>query len=308
EQLLTESRKMLLGARGKRPRPHLDDKILTAWNGLMISAFARASQVLDEPAYLEAANKAADFIQQKLYRDDTSTLLRSYRQGASDVNGFASDYAFLVQGLLDLYEASFDVGRIEWAMKLQQRQDELFGDAKAGGYFSTTGSDPNVLLRMKEADDMAEPSPNSIAALNLLRIGYMLDQADARERANRTIEAFAQQLAAAPSSMPQMLVALAWSRAKAKQVVIAGKPGDATTNAMLREVHRHFVPHRLLLLADGGAGQQFFGDRVEFMKSVTMIDNQPTAYVCENFVCQLPTRDVAQLSKLLVAETARTAK
>ncbi|HEV8185524.1 MAG TPA: thioredoxin domain-containing protein, partial [Chthoniobacterales bacterium] len=308
EQLLTESRKILFDARAKRPRPHLDDKILTAWNGLMISAFARASQVLDDPAYLETANKAADFIQQKLYREDTKTLLRSYRQGASEVNGFASDYAFLIQGLLDLYEASFDVGRIQWAMKLQQRQDELFGDPKSGGYFSTTGSDANVLLRMKEADDMAEPSPNSIAALNLLRIGYMLDQADARERANRTIEAFAQQLDAAPSSMPQMLVALAWSRAKAKQVVIAGKPGDAATNAMLREVHRHFVPHRLLLLADGGAGQEFFGERVEFMKSVSMTENRPTAYVCENFVCQLPTTDVAQLAKLLIAETAKTAK
>ncbi|CAN5775215.1 thioredoxin domain-containing protein [soil metagenome] len=308
EQLLTKSRKLLFDTRAKRPRPHLDDKILTAWNGLMISAFARASQVLDDPAYLEAANKAADFIQQKLYREDTKTLLRTYRQGASDVNGFASDYAFLIQGLLDLYEASFDVGRIEWALTLQQRQDELFGDAKAGGYFSTTGSDPNVLLRMKEADDMAEPSPNSIAALNLLRIGYMLDQADARERANRTIEAFAKQLEAAPSSMPQMLVALAWSRAKAKQVVIAGKPGDRATHAMLREVHRHFVPHEILLLADGGAGQEFFGDRVEFMKSVTMIDNQPTAYVCENFVCQLPTRDVAQLAKLLVAAKAEKAK
>ncbi len=299
EQLLTESRKILFDARAKRPRPHLDDKVLTAWNGLMISAFARASQVLDDPAYLEAANKAADFIQQKLYRDDTSTLLRSYRQGASDVNGFASDYAFLVQGLLDLYEASFDVGRIQWATKLQQRQDELFGDPKSGGYFSTTGSDANVLLRMKEADDMAEPSPNSITALNLLRIGYMLDQNDARQRAEQTIAAFAKQLESAPSSMPQMLIALSWSRSKPKQVVIAGKVDDAATQAILREMHRHFVPHRVLILADGGAGQRFFGDRVEFMKSVTKIDNQPTAYVCENFVCQLPTTDVKTFANLL---------
>ena len=136
----------------------------------MISAFARAYQVLDDPAYLEAANKAADFIEQKLYRPETNTLLRSYREGASDVSGFASDYAFFIQGLLDLYEASFGVGRIKLAMKLQQREDELFRDAKQGGYFSASGSDANVLLRMKEADDTAEPSPNSITALNLLRI------------------------------------------------------------------------------------------------------------------------------------------
>ncbi|MFN2507899.1 MAG: thioredoxin domain-containing protein [Chthoniobacterales bacterium] len=309
EQLLAESRKILFDARAKRPRPHLDDKIVTAWNGLMISAFARAAQVLDEPAYLDAATKAADFIQQKLYRDDTHTLLRSFREGASDVSGFASDYAFLAQGLLDLYETSFDVGRIQWAMKLQQRQDELFGDAKqGGGYFSTTGSDANVLLRMKEADDMAEPSPNSVAALNLLRIGYLLDDADARDRGNRTIQAFAKQLETAPGSMPQMLVALAWSRAKAKQIVIAGKPGDAATKAMLREVHHHFLPHRLLIFADGGAGQQFFAERVEFMKSVGEVDNRPTAYVCENFVCQLPTTDVTQLAKLLTPATAHAAR
>jgi uncharacterized protein YyaL (SSP411 family) len=304
EQLLDGSRKLLFDARAKRPRPARDDKIVTAWNGLMISAFARAYQVLDDPAYLDAANKAADFIQQKLYRTDTDTLLRSYREGASEVNGFASDYAFLIQGLLDLYEASFDVGRLEWAMKLQQREDELFRDAKQGGYFSTSGSDVNVLLRMKEADDTAEPSPNSVSALNLLRIGYMLDQNDARQHAEEILRAFAKQLEAAPSSMPQMLVALSWSRSKPKQVVIAGKADDAATQAMLREVHRHFVPHEVLILADGGAGQQFFADRVEFMKSVGKIDNKPTAYVCENFVCQLPTMDVKKFGELLARRSA----
>jgi uncharacterized protein YyaL (SSP411 family) len=299
EQLLAESRKILFDARAKRPRPARDDKIVTAWNGLMISAFARAYQVLSEPAYLETANRAADFLKEKLYRAETNTLLRSYREGASEVNGFASDYAFLIQGLLDLYEASFDVSKIDMAMKLQQRQDELFRDPKDGGYFSASGADSNVLLRMKEADDMAEPSPNSVSALNLLRLGYMLDQDDARRRAEQTLGAFAKQLEDAPSSMPQMLVALSWSRTKPKQVVIAGKADDAATNAMLREVHRHYVPHEVVILADGSAGQQFFADRVEFMKSVGKIDNKPTAYVCENFVCQLPTTDLKTLAHLL---------
>jgi len=304
EPLLMESRKLLFDARAKRPRPARDDKVVTAWNGLMISAFARAYQVLDEPAYLEAANKAADFVKEKLYRADTNTLLRSYRQGASDVNGFASDYAFFIQGLLDLYEASFDVRKIDMAMKLQQRQDELFRDQKQSGYFMTSGADADVLLRMKEADDMAEPSPNSITALNLLRIGYMLDQNAARKRAEETLKTFAKQLEAAPSSMPQMLVALSWSRTKPKQVVIAGKADDAATTAMLREVRRHFVSHEVLILADGSAGQQFFGERVEFMKSVSKIDNQPTAYVCENFVCQLPTSNLKTLADLLTRRNA----
>src|SRR5205823_8167066 len=131
-----------------------------------------------------------------------------------------------------------------------------------------------------------EPSPNSISALNLLRIDYILDQNGARQRAEETLKAFAKRLEAAPSSMPQMLVALSWSRSKPKQVVIAGKAGDAATQAMLRDVHRHFVPHEVLILADGGKNQQFFSDHVEFMKSVNEIDNRATAYVCENFVCQ----------------------
>ena len=299
EQVVAESRKILFDARAERPRPARDDKIVTAWNGLMISAFARAYQVLDDPAYLQVANKAADFIQQKLYYANKDTLLRSYREGASDVKGFASDYAFLLQGLLDLYEASFDVGRLEWAMKLQQRQDELFGDADQGGYFSTTSGDANVLLRMKEVDDMAEPSPNSVAALNLLRISYLFDQGDARKRAEKTMKIFAKQIENAPVSAPQMLVALSWSRSKPKQIVIAGKADVAATQAMVREVHQHFVPHWLLILADGNAGQQFFAKRVEFMKSVTETDGKPTAYVCENFVCQLPTTDLKTLANLL---------
>ena len=299
EQLLTESRKILFDVRIKRPHPARDDKIVTAWNGLMISAFARAAQLLDDSTYLETANKAADFARQKLYRAETNTLARSYRGGASDVNGFASDYAFLIQGLLDLYEASFDVGRLEWAMRLQQRQDELFGDGKNGGYFSTSGKDSDVLLRMKEADDTAEPSPNSISTLNLLRIGYMFDQSQAREASGKAMQAFAKQIETAPTAMPQMLVALSWSRSKPKQVVIAGKADEPATQAMLREVHRHFVLHEILILADGGDGQHFFSDRVEFMKSVNKIDNKATAYVCENFVCQLPTTDLKTLANLL---------
>jgi uncharacterized protein len=300
EQLLAESRKILFDARAKRPRPARDDKIVTAWNGLMISAFARGAQVLNDPTYLDAANRDANFIQQKLYRADTGTLLRSYREGAGDVSGFACDYAFFIQGLLDLYEASFDVSKLQMAMKLQAREDELFRDSKGGGYFSASGSDSKVLLRMKEADDMAEPSANSVTALNLLRISYKLDQNDAQQRAEETLNAFAKQLEAAPSSMPQMLVALSWSRSKRKQVVIAGKANDTATQAMLREVHGHFVPHEVLILADGDAGQRFFAEHVEFMKSVGKIDNKPTAYVCENFVCQLPTTDVKKLAQLLV--------
>jgi len=155
---------------------------------------------------------------------------------------------------------------------------------------------------------MAEPSENSVTALNLLRIGYMLDQSEARQHAEKTLQAFAKQLENAPSSMPQTLVALGWARSKPKQIVIAGKIADVQTKAMLSEVHRHFVPHEVLILADGDAGQQFFADRVEFMKSVSKIDNQPTAYVCENFVCQLPTSNLRTLAGLLTRRPGSNGK
>ncbi|MEP6821259.1 MAG: thioredoxin domain-containing protein [Chthoniobacterales bacterium] len=300
-ELLKESRKILLDARATRPRPHLDDKIVTAWNGLMISAFARAAQVLDDPAYQKLADKAADFLREKLYQIDTHTLRRSYREGAGDVEGFATDYAFLIQGLLDLYETSFDTSRLEWALQLQARQDELFRDGKAGGYFTTSGTDANVLLRMKEADDMAEPSANSVGALNLLRLGYLLDDQTARTHAEETLHAFAQQLESAPSSMPKMLVALGWARAHPQQIVIAGKPGATDTEALLRVVHREFLSHRVLILADNGSGQKFFGEHVDFIKAVAPIDGKAAAYVCENFVCQLPTNEPDKLRALLTA-------
>src|SRR5438445_4259276 len=169
-QSLARSREKLLSIRAKRPRPHLDDKIISAWNGLMISAFARAAQVLDEPRYLEAATRAAQFLRTHLYEQKSKLLFRNYREGRSDIEGFADDYAFVIQGLLNLYEASFDIEWLKFAVELQETQDHSFFDRKNGGYFSTTGKESSVPLRMKDDNDSAEPGPRSIAALNLLRL------------------------------------------------------------------------------------------------------------------------------------------
>ena len=172
-QSLERSRKKLFAIRAKRPRPHLDDKIIAAWNGLMISAYARAAQVIDEPRYLEIATRAAKFLRANLYDEKSKLLFRSYRDGRSAVEGFADDYAFVVQGLLDLYEASFDVEWLKFARQLQETQDRLFFDEKNGGYFTTSGKDASVLLRMKDDNDSAEPAASSIAALNLLRLSQI---------------------------------------------------------------------------------------------------------------------------------------
>ncbi len=296
---LAASRDLLFTAREKRPRPHRDDKIVTAWNGLMISAFARAASVLDDPGYRDAATRAALFVRGNLYREKDQTLLRSYREGASAVEGFADDYAFLIQGLLDLYETTFDPQWIEWAATLQGRQDELFWDEEAGGYFSTSGKDFDILLRSKEDYDGAEPSPSSIAALNAMRLAQMLDRTAWRDRAEKTLRAFSPQLEQVPAAMPQMLVALDRWRARPRQIVIAGKPEAPDTRALLREVNLRFMPNLIVLLADGGAGQRFFSGHVDFMKEVTPLNGQATAYLCENFVCQLPTTDPAALARML---------
>ena len=302
---LEESRQKLFALRAKRPRPHLDDKIVTAWNGLMISAFARASQILDEPAYLQAATAASTFLQSSLYDPKSHTLQRSYRQGAGEVNGFLSDYAFLIQGLIDLYEASFETRWLAWAMELQKTQDDLFWDSAQGAYFETTGKDSAILLRMKEDYDGAEPAPNSVAALNLQRLAQLLDSKDWQAKAQQTLAAFSTQLKSAPSAMPQMLVALDFHLDKPKQIVIAGNLQHDDTKEMLREVHKQYIPNKVILLADGGEGQRFFSQYISFIQSVKMRDGKATSFICENYVCQLPTTDLKVMASLLQGTNGR---
>src|SRR5947207_11077907 len=297
--LLARSRQKLLSIRNKRPRPHLDDKIIAAWNGLMISAYARGAQVLDEPRYLESATRAAKFLRTNLYEDKTKLLFRNYRESRSDIEAFADDYAFIIQGLLDLYEASFDIEWLKFAIQLQETQDRLFFDEKNGGYFSTSGKDASVVLRMKDDNDSAEPAASSIAALNLLRLAQFRDDKKLDERARKTIDAFGPTLSHFASAMPQMLVAFDYSLAKPHQIVIAGKSDAAETKALLVEVHRHFLPNKILILADGDDGQKFFSEKNEAIGAMTPIDGKPAAYVCENFACKAPVTDPKALRQLL---------
>jgi uncharacterized protein YyaL (SSP411 family) len=298
-QSLGRSREKLLSLRNKRPRPHLDDKIIAAWNGLMISAYARAAQVLDEPRYLESATRAVKFLRANLYDEKSKLLFRNYRESRSDIEGFADDYAFVIQGLLDLYEASFDVEWLKFAIQLQETQDHLFFDEKNGGYFSTSGKDASVVLRMKDDNDSAEPAASSIAALNLLRLAQLRDDKKLDEHARKTIDGFAPTLSHFASAMPQMLVALDYSLAKPRQIVIAGKIDNNETKALLAEVNRHFQPNKILILADGGEGQKFFSEKNEAIRAMSPVDGKPAAYVCENFTCKAPVTDPQSLGNLL---------
>jgi hypothetical protein len=298
---IAQSRQKLFAIRSKRPRPHLDDKIIAAWNGLMISAYARAAQVLDDARYLEIATRAAKFLRANLYEEKSKLLYRNYRGGRSDIEGFADDYAFVIQGLLDLYEASFDVAWLKFAVELQETQDRLFFDEKNAGYFSTSGKDESVFLRMKDDNDGAEPAASSVAALNLLRLSQLRDDpaAAGAARARKTIDAFATTLSHFPSAMPQMLVALDYSLSKPRQIVIAGNKDAPETKALLKEVHRHFLPKTILLLADGTEGQKYLGEKNEAIRAMSLVDGKPAAYVCENFTCKAPVTVPSALAELL---------
>jgi uncharacterized protein YyaL (SSP411 family) len=250
-------------------------------------------------SYRSAAEQAATFIDARLTDKATGRLLRRSREGQTAIDGFVDDYAYLIQGLLDVLEVSLDVKWLEKAIALQQSQDTLFWDSENGGYFSTAGDDPNLLFRMKDDHDGAEPSPNSVAALNLLRLSQMTDHAAWREKAETLFAVFGRHMKEAPASMPQMLVALDFDLTTPKQIIIAGKPNAEDTQALLREVNSHFIPSKILLLADGGEGQQRLAAHMEFIRSIEPIGGKATAYVCENSVCQLPVQNASALAELL---------
>jgi uncharacterized protein YyaL (SSP411 family) len=226
-------------------------------------------------------------------------LYRNYRESRSDIEGFADDYAFVIQAFLDLYEASFDIDWLKLAVELQEKQDRLFYDEKKGGYFSTSGKDQSVFLRMKDDNDSAEPAASSVAALNLLRLSQFRDDNEIAERARETIDAFGPTLSHFPSAMPQMLVALDYSLSKPRQIVIAGKKDAPETKALLTAVRRHFLPKTTLLLADGSEGQKYLAEKNEAIRAMSMVDGKAAAYVCENFTCKAPVIDANGLHELL---------
>jgi uncharacterized protein YyaL (SSP411 family) len=279
---LAESRRILFDLRSKRPRPHLDDKILTAWNGLMISAFAKAGAALGESKYVEAADRAADFVRTKLFKD--GDLLRSWRESTSDIRGFAEDYAFFIQGLLDLYEAGFDLRWMELAVAWQKRQDELFWDGDS--YFSSRAGDSLLPLRMKDDYDGAEPSVNSISALNLLRIARMMNDEAMGQKARKILAAHAIQMERAPSAVPQMLVALDLALRPPAQSVVVGGREDA--RPLLRAISQSFRPDAATILLDAPEAVKFFSRHSPAMREMKMIEGRPTLYECKNFTCRAP--------------------
>lgn len=273
----------LVERRARRPRPHLDDKILASWNGMMISAFAKGAQALDEDRYADAAAAAAKFVRARLWDEARGVLLRRFRDGESAIDGFLDDYACSILGFLDLYETRFEPEDFRFAVRLAEQAIERFEDRGNGGFFSADEGAEDLVLRLKDDYDGAEPSGNSMMALALLRLQRMTDRRDFRAAAARTLSAFSARMASGGVGVPQMLVALAFSLGKPMEIVLAGP----LSGAMLAAVRRRFLPHAVVERASESA------------IAMPAVDGKPTAYVCSNFACNLPATEVNQLDELL---------
>mgnify|MGYP000340491118 CR=1 FL=1 len=264
----TEARAKLLQYRNMRVRPHLDDKVLTSWNGLMISAFAKGAQVLQEPRYLLAARSAADFIKQTMWNPQTGILQRSWRAGEGHIAGFLDDYAFFILALIDLYETDFQKLDLELATTLADQMCALFEDTTNGAFFSTAEGDHSLVMRLKEDYDGAEPSGNSMAAMALLKLAAITGNDKYSQSANKTIAAFHSRLTTQTAAVPQMLCAYLFSKDKPRQIQFAG----ADPTELVKIVHSKFNPFQVLLRSNEQEGPA-------------------EAQICEDFICRIPIRD-----------------
>ena len=307
EAALARARTKLQERRATRPRPHLDDKVLTAWNGLMIGAFARAARTLgggnrayEVRPYIDAGRRAALFVWKHLWNPETRTLLRRYRRGAAAVGGYAEDYAYLIFGLLELFQADGDPRWLEWALMLQHRQDELFADPIEGGWFSTTGRDESVLLRLKEDYDGAEPSATSVSVLNLLTLSHLTSDEGFEQAIARALGLFASRIEQGARTVPMMMAALSTYHAGISQVVIAGDPAVPATGALSKAISRRYLPFAVTIpLAPEHAAA--LTRLLPWIDAMARRLETPAAYVCQKFACLTPATSADELVSQLSA-------
>jgi hypothetical protein len=286
--IVTEEKSKLLATRQKRARPAVDDKVLSSWNGLAISAFAYAYQVTGEQRYLDGARGAADFIIKNLIKD--GRLLRRYRDGDAAFDGALDDYAFMAAALVDLYETTFDPSWLREAIKLAEKMVKLFWDDSSGGFMSSSG---DLLVKVKEGYDGPTPSGNSVAALTLLRLAELTGREEFRLKAEGTMKVFGDAMESSPFSHTFMLCALDfWFGSR--EIVVAGPAADPAVRQMLAEIRKRFLPDKVLAAAD---------DKVSEVTSLTQgktaIGGRPTVYICQNFACKSPITDLGSLKKEL---------
>jgi uncharacterized protein YyaL (SSP411 family) len=272
-------------------RPHLDDKILASWNGLMLGALARAAVVLDDAGTRAAAEKNFAFVRSKLWDATSRTLFHRWRDGARDTAQILESYAFLLNGVLDLYQTTLDDAQLQFAVDLAESMLAKFYDEKDGGFWQSPAGASDLILRVKEDYDGAEPSGNSVAVLALLRLSALTDRKEFRAAAEKSLRLFADRLQQAPLAVPYMLLALDYLLEEPRRVVVAGDVKSAPAQTLVRAAHAVYQPNKVVLGTSG---------LVEpFAKTLPAKDGQPTVYLCTGTACRPPTQDAAQVKELL---------
>ncbi len=292
-QIINKSKKKLLKQRNNRIKPATDDKILTSWNGMIISALAKAYQILEDKQYLRAAEETANFIINNLLNGDE--LFRRWRDGEAAIEGLLEDYAFMVMGLIDLYESNFDVSKIETAIKLNQAMIDRFMDKDDYGFFSTKHDKTDIITRVKDAYDGATLSANGVATLNLAKISEFTLDENMRSLANKTVLAFWDGLDSNPERYSQMLCALDFLIGKPKEIVLIGKIDEFKDT--LREIRQTLIPNKVI--AHTSYNQDKITKIIPILKGKTPINNEATIYICQNHTCKQPVKDIDSLKKLL---------
>jgi len=295
---LENIRGRLFNRRIKRTRPGKDDKILTDWNGLMISALARAAQTFGEPAYAEAARRAADFILTHM-RDRDGRILHRYRDGQAAVTAGADDYAFLIMGLLDLYEAVFETSYLKAALELNTAFLNHFWDEEHGGFYFTSDDAPLILTRVKKSYDGAVPSANSVAMMNLIRLARMTGGQALEETAGTVGRTLSFEVEKFPSSHAFLLMAVMFQVWGSSEVVISGDPETEDARAMMEALRRTYAPNKVVLSRPAGPDEPEIVQIAEFTQNQLPLNGRATAYICENRVCRRPVTDVGEMIRLL---------
>jgi uncharacterized protein YyaL (SSP411 family) len=294
------ARRTLFTARERRAHPRKDDKILADWNGLMIAALAKASRIVNEKTYVDAATGAVQFIIEHM-RDSEGRLWHRYRDGEAAIPGFLNDYAFLAWGLIELYETTFDVTYLQHAISLTDEMIHRFWDDEQGGFYFTADDGENVLVRDKEMYDGAYPSGNAVAALNLLRLARMTGNPEYEAKADQILRTFAASVSRAPAAHSYLMMALDFIRGPSYEVVVVGDRGQEDTNNMLNALKRLFIPNKVVLFRPAHEERPEIVRYAEFTSEYASIEGKATAYVCRNYACHLPTTNIDEMLRLLDA-------
>ncbi|EFK08668.1 conserved hypothetical protein [delta proteobacterium NaphS2] len=296
--LLRQGREKLFSARQKRIHPLKDDKILTSWNGLMITALFKGYRALGDAAYVTAAQNSLQFILNTLRKED-GCLIRRYREGETAHAGYLDDYAFLVWALIEGYESTFNPNHLKTAMVLTHTMLDLFWDSENGGFFFTGRENETLIARSRDAQDGAIPSGNSVAALTLLQLGRLTGDTSFEEKANALMQAFSGQMDAYPSAHTQMLQALDFVIGPTQEVVIAGTRHDRNTDVMLKVIQQNFLPRQVALLVSSNEERERVAGLAPYVKEMVPVEGKATAYICRRHACQAPVTDPEAMEKAL---------